>query len=421
MMNMENNSSGKKIKKKESQKVGSNKLDFLLDSIETEVADLAEPVVPQGSIVNETAPTDEESTEGLSHEPINDLDLDMDFFEDLEEPPTDSETVDKQTAAALDALSDAEGEVEAMLTAEGVATDIEDVAVEANSEPQADKEAAKALTELLATREVDASKFLENAEVQAEAPAEPPAIDAELSEDLFSELDIEPASRRDDSEAAEPPALADELADDLFAELSMESESEGAGAEAVEPTAVDDELPRDLFSELDKEIQSLSEVAEAAEPTALADELADDLFAELDMETGSAEDHAVAAETPATKDELSEDLFSDLDMAYDPEENAAPTSEPPPSAEKLQEEPLAPEDESSDDLLAELGLESAVEEKEVKPAEVSASRDADDNELAILMTNKIEALVTRLVEERLTAIAERIINEKLNKIIASMK
>jgi len=37
------------------------------------------------------------------------------------------------------------------------------------------------------------------------------------------------------------------------------------------------------------------------------------------------------------------------------------------------------------------------------------------------MTNKIEALVSRLVEERLSEIAERIITEKLNKIIASMK
>jgi hypothetical protein len=38
-----------------------------------------------------------------------------------------------------------------------------------------------------------------------------------------------------------------------------------------------------------------------------------------------------------------------------------------------------------------------------------------------LLTEKIEALVARLVEKRLSTIAERVIKEKINKIFSSMK
>jgi hypothetical protein len=46
---------------------------------------------------------------------------------------------------------------------------------------------------------------------------------------------------------------------------------------------------------------------------------------------------------------------------------------------------------------------------------------SSDEELATLLSKKIEVLVNRLVEKRIAEIAERVIMEKINKIFKSMK
>jgi hypothetical protein len=75
----------------------------------------------------------------------------------------------------------------------------------------------------------------------------------------------------------------------------------------------------------------------------------------------------------------------------------------------------------SKDLFETTEQNVAVEEKEEKGAEAVTSTSNSDEELADLLSKKIEGLVKRLVEERLAEIAERVIMEKINKIFKSMQ
>ena len=187
---MENNSSDKKNKTRRPQGVATQRLDFLLDTIDTEVANLAETVVTQGPILYETTSNDEGSAMGFNHETTaNDyLNLDKALFGDSDEPQSGIESVAKETEAALDALRDSEDEVKGMLTPDGVATDATNAAVAAPGQNVEDQGAAEALAEVVATREVQSSSLPEKAEEQVEIAAEPSAVDDSLSEDVSSDL-----------------------------------------------------------------------------------------------------------------------------------------------------------------------------------------------------------------------------------------
>ena len=289
MREMKNNSVEKKDDDSGSQRKADKKLDFLLDTIDTEVANLAETVVTQGPILSETSSDDEGSAMGLNHDitAVEDLDLTMVMSGDSDEPPSGLGPVDEEMEVTLDALRSADAEVEAMLRPEGEARAGEDDDVAPSEKNADDQNAADAMVELLATREVDASSL-----------------------------------------------------------FKMTEEQEDASAEAL---AIDDILPEDLFCD-------------------------------LDTTSSASEDDAIPG---------SESSLSDV--------------------------------KSSEDLFAELGLESEVGEEQVTVDEESTSPPSSDGDLAELMSYKIEAVLTRLVEERLPAIAERIIIEKLNKMIASLK
>ncbi len=286
---MKNNSIGKKEADSGSQKRVANKLDFLLDTIDTEVANLAEAVVTQGPILSETPADDEGSAMGLNHDTtaMEDLERTMVMSGDSDGPPSDLGPVDEEMEATIDALRSADAEVEAMLKPEGGARVGDDDDFAASEKNGDDQNAADAMVELLATGEVDASFILEMTEEQEEAPAEALAVDDILPEDLFCDLDTTAPASEDDA-------------------------------------------------------------------------------------------------TPASESSM-------------------------------------PADKSSEDLLAKLGIASEVEEEQVKVDESPISPLSSDGDLADLMSNKIEAVLTRLVEERLPAIAERIIIEKLNKMIASLE
>ena len=195
----------KKVKTTESQNQDSSKLDFLLDSIDDEINDLSDNMVNKDPMMSE--PTSNGDGAALEHDSKTKItknpDLDMDLFENTERPPADAKSEGKNTSAALDALSDAESEVNAMLAAERLAGDTEDPIDAATAEAEGD-EAIIELTELLATREVDASKILEGAKGLTEAAVEPHAFDHELSKDLFPELAIEAESIEGDAGSEEP-------------------------------------------------------------------------------------------------------------------------------------------------------------------------------------------------------------------------
>jgi hypothetical protein len=244
------------------------------------------------------------------------LELDMDLFGESEDPPPEGEPVDNQAQAALDAMSDAEGEVEAMLAQEASKDAGSPPATETSKEAVDEEDISKALDELLATREVDASKILEKKPVpkQKKEPKESPVVGEQLSEDLFDDLDKDLKS------------AGDEVA-------------------AKEPSGEEKEFTKDLLEELEMDVRSEEEIATAAEP--------------------------IVAE---------EGILEDL-----------------------------------------LGDEQLEDEGAGKNAAEAATKSGSEEELADLFTEKIKALVDRLVEERLAVIAERVIKEKINKIFSSMK
>ncbi len=311
---MENDSSSKD---KKPQERATQKLHFLLDTIETELTDMAEVVELQGPILEQAAAHEEHTIAGLHHEGMvtDDLDLDVDFSEESDEPSPEAETADEEALAALEAMSDAEVEVEAMLT-EDVATVTEDSPAVATSEDEVDVDVAQALKELLTTREVDVSKLLEKQPMQKQPAGKPSSNATELFEDLFDDLDIPVESEQNDTGAAEPPAI-------------------------------DDQLPRDLLA--------------------------------------------------------------DLNVPPEVEERDATTAKP-----------VTPEREFAEDLLTELELDGTGN-GEAGTAGGASISPASDEELATLLNKKIEALVIRVVEKQLSAIAERVLRDKINKIFKSMK
>jgi hypothetical protein len=159
-MNMSTSSSNSELKNSSPKREATKKLDFLLDTIDTEVADLADVVEVAGPILADKTSGGEVSTISLDDEAVgmDSLELDMDLFGESDEPPPEDEPADNQAQAALDAMSDAEGEVEAMLSMEASPGAGSPPAAETNEE-KVDAGIAKALDELLATREVDASKL----------------------------------------------------------------------------------------------------------------------------------------------------------------------------------------------------------------------------------------------------------------------
>jgi hypothetical protein len=354
---MSKSSSKSELKNSSPKKEATKKLDFLLDTIDTEVANLADVVEVDGPILDDQTPGKKVSTISLSDgEPgMDSLELDMDLFGESDAPPpedkpadsqaqaaislddgvigTDSleldmdlfgesdgsppagESADNQAQAALDAMSDAEGEVEAIL-AQKASMDAGSPPATETSKEAVDEDISKALDELLATREVDASKILEKKPVpkQKKEPKKSPVVGEQLSEDLF-----------DDLEKNFKPA-GDEVA-------------------AKEPNADEKEFSKDLFEELEMDFQVGEETATAAEPVGVEEWIAEDLLGDVQSQ----------------------------------DEGAG------------------------------------------KNASEAATKSDSEEELADLLTEKIETLVARLVEERLSAIAERVIKEKINKIFSSMK
>lgn len=299
------------------KKPAPKKLEFLLDTIDNEVANLADVVEVPGPILDDVTPEKGGAISLNDQEaPLDGLEFDMDLFEESDEPPPEKELGKSQAQTALDAMSDAEGEVEAMLAKEAETSGAGGDTPPTTNEELVDPEITKALDELLATREVDASKLLE----EAPAPKKPPA-------------------------GKSPPVFEDQLSEDLFDDLDKGSEAKEVDPGKVEPPVGEKELAKDLLEELKEGFDP-----ERSDPSTTESVLVDEMVATDSLDKSAVRD-----------DEAGEDT-----------------------------------------------------------AETAPSSGGDD-ELADLFSKKIEALVTRLIEERLSDIAERVVKEKINKIFASMK
>jgi hypothetical protein len=321
---MAKTSSSKELKDNKARQVATKKLDFLLDTIDTEVANLADVVNVEGPILDDKTSRGDGGAVSLSDGGVglDSLELDMDFFKEAEKLPAEEEPVDHGAQAALDAMRDAEGEVEAILSMEENAGLHEDASAPGINREEVDTDLAKALDELLATREVDASKLLQQTEKQKVRQSKEP----------------------------EPQKVQ----------------------------TVEDRLPEDLFDDLDKELELVLESAAAEDQEDAGGELELDLLGDLEMDFAEKTDGEITKQA-AIEAGISKDLFETTEQKI------------------------------------------AVEEKEEKGSEAVNSSSSSDEELALLLSKKIERLVNRLVEERLSEIAERVIMEKINKIFKSMK
>jgi hypothetical protein len=353
-INMAQGSASKDPKASKTEKKSAKKLDFLLDTIDTEVANLADVVDPDGPILDDKASNQDGEAISLDrgNTGMDSLELDMDFFKESPGTLAEEEPADNQAQAALDAMSDAEGEVEAMLAKEETASDPGAASANLTAKKDVDQDLAKALDELLATREVDASKLLKRT----------------TKEDV------------------------------------------GQGKEPAKAETVAEQLPEDLFDDLDKDLELVLDNATTESQVASEEEPAEDLLADLNKNLALEGQGKASKDEAALEMELSEDHLGDLEMDVKVEKDKV-------SAIKK----AAIEAGLSKDLLETSELYSGMEGKVETAAEVATSTSNSDEDLADLLSKKIEALVNRLVEERLSEIAERVIMEKINKIFSSMK
>jgi hypothetical protein len=317
--------SSKNSQESKTQKAATKKLDFLLDSIDTEVANLSEVVDVEGPILDDK--TSERGGGAISLSDggsgLDSLELDMDFFAQTEKSPAEEESADKGAQAAIGAMNDAEGEVEAILSMAETSEDPALTSAPVIEHNEVNPDLAEALDELLATREVDASKVL---------------------------------------------AEAEEQKDVHYRESKPEKVQ-----------TVEEQLPEDLFDDLDKDLELL-------------------------LEGAAAENHEASSGEPAA------DLLGDQEMDFDADKPVEPA---------IKEE--ATEGGIPNDVFDTPEQNGAAEEDEERSAEAVDSTSSSNEELADLLSKKIEGLVNRLVEERLSEIAERVIMEKINKIFSSMK
>jgi hypothetical protein len=250
---------------------------------------------------------------------------------------------------------------------------------------------------------------------------------------------------------------------ELEGEVSEKAEARMAGVSEDEMREADE-----LLGEVEDEFESLlrAEPAEPAEPEAdlenlspagddLGEEETDkelaDLFAsdELEvsklLEDGSAGTEAGSAplkrEESAPDEKFLEGLFDDLELEKEGADGVDASSDEVPT-----------EDQGSTELLAELGLEPDVTPRAAAPQALvpveelpedlfadleKSGRGAPEmpeaaavpppvaswnaEELAALVREQVEGLVTSLVEARLPAIAESILMEEIRKIKAAME
>lgn len=277
---MSTSSSKSELKNSSPKKGATKKLDFLLDTIDTEVADLADVVELAGPILDDQTRGGEVSTISLDDGAtgMDSLELDMDLFGESDGPPPEDEPADNQAQAALDAMSDAEGEVEAMLAQEASKDAGSPPATETSKEAVDEEDISKALDELLATREVDASKILEKKPVpkQKKEPKKSPVVAEQLSEDLFDDLEKDFKSAGDEAAAKEPHGDEKEFSKDLFEELEMDVQTGEEAATAAEPVGVEEWISEDLLGDVQSQDEGPGKNASgAATKSGSEEELAD--------------------------------------------------------------------------------------------------------------------------------------------------
>jgi hypothetical protein len=293
-------------------------------------------------------------------------------FDDLEHEIIDLVEVVEEGAAPSGASPAEEGEV----AHRSVGDEIEADDLELEEEISQEVEGIKRGESDEEMREADEALGEAEDEFESLLRAEPAEPEAKL-EDLSSESD-------DFKEEETDKDLADLFASDELEVSKLLEDGPAEPGESSQPvkeegSAPDEEFFEGLFDDLEVEEDGVEAVEASFEGGSAKDEVSRDLLAELGLEP-DVPAQAAAPRAPAPVEELPEDLFADLERSGQ----------------------SAPE----------------VPESAVVPPPVSAP---NAEELAALVREQVEAVVTRLVEERLPAIAERILMEEIRKIKAAME
>ncbi|HYR02675.1 MAG TPA: hypothetical protein VES58_04980 [Syntrophobacteria bacterium] len=264
------------------------------------------------------------------------------------------------------------------------------------------------------------------------APAEElEAADELVGDDLEFEGEV---SRK--AEASMPGASEEEMreADEALGEAEDEFESllraepsePEAGLEDLSPVSDDfaeeekDKKLADLFASDELEVSKLLEDGSAEneggpppvreEDSAPDEEFLEGLFDDLELEEDGADAIDASSGEAPTHDEVSSDLL--VELGLEPDVTAGPSvPQAPAPVEELPENLFADLEKSGRDA-------PELPEAAALPLPVSTPHT---EELAALVREQVEAVVTRLVEERLPAIAEAILMEEIRKIKAAME
>jgi hypothetical protein len=278
--------------------------------------------------------------------------------------------------------------------------------------------------------------LVEVVEEGAVASGAPPAEEAEAADELVGdELEVDDLELEGEiaqggegilpGESDEEMREADEAlgeAEDEFesllraepAEPEREQEDMSPERDEFEKEETDGELA-DLFASDELEVSKLLEDGPAErgessphvkeEGSAPDEEFFEGLFDDLEVEEDGAEAVEAFSEGASSKDEVSGDLLAELGLEPDVAAEATAAQVPAPA-----------------DLFADLERSGQGAPEAPDPAVVPLPVSAPNaEELAALVREQVEAVVNRLVEERLPAIAERILTEEIRKIKAAME
>lgn len=263
-----------------------------------------------------------------------------------------------------------------------------------------------------------------------------PAQELETADELVSDdLELEEEAPEgveglmagaSEAEMREADEALGEAEDEFESLLRAETTEPEAGLEDLSPARDDfgeEETDRelaDLFPPDELEVSKLLDDGSAShdegpppvrgEDSGPEEEFLEGLFDDLEVEEDGADAVDASSEEAPTKDEASRDLLVELGLEPDVTAGASVPQAP------------APVEELPENLFADLERSGRDAPELPEPAALPLPGSTPHTEeLAALVREQVEAVVTRLVEERLPAIAEAILAEEIRKIKAALE
>jgi hypothetical protein len=240
---------------------------------------------------------------------------------------------------------------------------------------------------------------------------------------MVAEMVAEESTKELDDILDEVVNLAETMQAKKFIVDNMVADGGETGDETDYETQATDEL--ELETELPKESTQpqagITPVAEEAELELDALSNAEDENMAALAKEGLASNTEDLSQTATGNDALVQDTDKSLaEVSKTCEEKTSDAVEDKTASGKMSVEKAATNARSSGDLSVDQELESEADKVAAQAVEATTPHGLDD-QMATLIGKKIEATVTPLIEERLSAVVERIVAEKFNRICSSIR